>query len=34
MPIENRPDLPTVRAWYDRLATHPAFRQHVAVHVE
>lgn len=34
MPIENRPDLPTVSAWYDRLATHPAFRQHVAVHVE
>ena len=34
MPIENRPDLPTVRAWYDRLGTHPAFRQHVAVKVE
>ena len=34
MPIENRPDLPSVRAWYDRLSTHPAFRKHVAVKVE
>lgn len=34
MPIENRPDLPAVRAWYDRLCTHPAFGRHVAVKVE
>jgi glutathione S-transferase len=34
MPIDNRPDLPQLRAWYDRLCTHPTFRRHVAVKVE
>jgi glutathione S-transferase len=26
-----RPDLPRVRGWYDRLCQHPAYRAHVAV---
>jgi glutathione S-transferase len=28
MPIE-RAELPHLRAWYERLAARPAFRQHV-----
>ena len=34
MPIENRPDVPGLRAWYDRMAPHEGFRRHVAVKVE
>ncbi len=34
MPIENRPDVPGLRAWYDRMAKHEGFRTHVAVKVE
>lgn len=34
MPIENRPDVPQLRAWYDRMQPHAGFRQHVAVKVE
>ncbi len=33
MPIENRPDIPSLRAWYDRLCQRPAFQAHVAVAV-
>ncbi|MCC6719840.1 MAG: glutathione S-transferase family protein [Acetobacteraceae bacterium] len=34
MPIDNRPDLPRLRAWYDAMRTRPAFLRHVAVAVE
>lgn len=34
MPIENRPEVPGLRAWYDRLCTHAGCRSHVAVKVE
>lgn len=34
MPIENRPDVPGLRAWYDRMGPHEGFRKHVAVKVE
>jgi glutathione S-transferase len=34
MPIANRPDVPHLQAWYDRLASHASFRRHVAVKVE
>ena len=34
MPIENRPDVPGLRAWYDRMAPHEGFQKHVAVKVE
>jgi glutathione S-transferase len=34
MPIENRPDVPGLRAWYDRMAPHDGFQKHVAVKVE
>jgi glutathione S-transferase len=30
LPIE-RPDLPRLRAWYDRLLQRPGYRTHVAV---
>ena len=30
MQVENRPDLPRLQAWYDRLSKRPAFRQYVA----
>jgi len=34
MPIENRPDVPGLRDWYDRMAERPGFARHVAVKVE
>ena len=34
MPIENRPDVPGLRAWYVRMEAHAGFRDHVAVAVE
>jgi glutathione S-transferase len=34
MPIENRPDVAGLQGWYDRMATRPGFRRHVAVKVE
>jgi glutathione S-transferase len=34
MPIENRPDVPGLRAWYDRMGPHEGFQKHVAVKVE
>jgi glutathione S-transferase len=33
MPIEGRPEIPPLRAWYDRLCQRPAFMKHVAVAV-
>jgi len=34
MPIDNRPEVPGLHAWYERMGAHEGFRQHVAVHVE
>jgi glutathione S-transferase len=34
MPIENRPDVPGLREWYNRMAPQQGFRRHVAVKVE
>ncbi len=34
MPIANRPDVAGLQGWYDRMATRPGFRSHVAVKVE
>lgn len=34
MPIENRPEVPGLRQWYDRMGPHEGFRRHVAVKVE
>lgn len=34
MPIVNRPEIPGLRAWYDRMGAHEGFRRHVAVKVE
>jgi glutathione S-transferase len=30
LPVE-RPDLPHVKAWYDRLCKRPAYSQHIAL---
>ena len=34
MPIANRPELPALRAWYERMGARPGFARHVAVTVE
>lgn len=31
LPIEGRPELPDLRAWYDRMLARPGYRHHVAV---
>jgi len=34
MPIDNRPEVPGLQAWYDRMGAHAGFRKYVAVTVE